>query len=63
MHGTGATRSGGSVALSQEFVALAVRFGMVPARLAERVLASFVRERPRELLLTAVAGRASVVRR
>lgn len=52
-----------TVELSTEFMELARRFGMVAPRLAERVLAGFVRERPRELLITAVAERASVVRR
>lgn len=42
-----------SVALLPEFVALAGRFGMVPVKLAERVLASFVKDRPRQLTISA----------
>lgn len=42
-----------SVALLPEFVAVADRFGMVPVKLAERVLASFVKDRPRQLTISA----------
>lgn len=54
--------SSSTVELSDDFVKLAERFGMVPRLLAERVLASFVRERPRELLIKAASERASAAR-
>jgi len=48
--------AGASVALAPSFVALADQFGMVPERLAERVIAAFAATRPARIIVKARAS-------